>query len=221
MRLTRLVGFLGIVLFCAGQSLFAQSKQERKEQKERVVREIVDSGRIKIDVEQIVASGSSAGAITVLQAEYDLCNGHELAKRLPAGFNYAGVISYAGAVSGVLPPHWEKMPCPIMLFHGDADKTVPFEQAAMENLGGLWGSSAVAKSLENLQASYYFYKVENAGHEISGLPMSRNQYDIMSFLSRQVLGDENLAITTDERVPGDTIVRKDFTVQDYILDNLR
>jgi para-nitrobenzyl esterase len=51
--------------------------------------------------------------------------------------------------------------------------------------------------------------------------MSRNQYDIMSFLSRQVLGDENLAITTDERVPGDTIVRKDFTVQDYILDNLR
>ena len=43
MRLTRLVGFLGIVLFCAGQSLFAQSKQERKEQKERVVREIVDS----------------------------------------------------------------------------------------------------------------------------------------------------------------------------------
>ena len=32
MRLTRLVGFLGIVLFCAGQSLFAQSKQERKEQ---------------------------------------------------------------------------------------------------------------------------------------------------------------------------------------------
>ena len=109
-----------------------------------------------IDVEQIVASGSSAGAITVLQAEYDLCNGHEL-----------------------------------------------------------------AKSLENLQASYYFYKVENAGHEISGLPMSRNQYDIMSFLSRQVLGDENLAITTDERVPGDTIVRKDFTVQDYILDNLR
>ena len=135
-----------------------------------------------IDVEQIVASGSSAGAITVLQAEYDLCNGHELAKRLPAGFNYAGVISYAGAVSGVLPPHWEKMPCPIMLFHGDADKTVPFEQAAMENLGGLWGSSAVAKSLENLQASYYFYKVENAGHEISGLPMSRNQYVCAPFI---------------------------------------
>ena len=55
-----------------------------------------------IDVEQIVASGSSAGAITVLQAEYDLCNGHELAKRLPAGFNYAGVISYAGALDRIV-----------------------------------------------------------------------------------------------------------------------
>lgn len=54
MRLTRLVGFLGIVLFCAGQSLFAQSKQERKEQKEKVVREIVDSGCIKIDVDRAV-----------------------------------------------------------------------------------------------------------------------------------------------------------------------
>ena len=56
MRLTRLVGFLGIVLFCAGQSLFAQSKQERKEQKEKVVREIVDSGCIKIDVDRAVPS---------------------------------------------------------------------------------------------------------------------------------------------------------------------
>ena len=147
----------------------------------------------------------------------ELIQGFEKATGVKLNYQIVG----RRAVSGVLPPHWEKMPCPIMLFHGDADKTVPFEQAAMENLGGLWGSSAVAKSLENLQASYYFYKVENAGHEISGLPMSRNQYDIMSFLSRQVLGDENLAITTDERVPGDTIVRKDFTVQDYILDNLR
>lgn len=174
-----------------------------------------------IDAERIVASGSSAGAITVLQAEYDLCNGHALAERLPAGFNYAGVISYAGAVSDVLPPRWEKSPCPMMLFHGDADQTVPFEQAAIEGLGGLWGSSAIAKSLERLQVSYSFYKVENAGHEIANLPMSRNRYDIMSFLSRQALGDEPLAITTSERIPGDTIVRKDLTVQDYILNNLR
>lgn len=174
-----------------------------------------------IDPGQIVISGSSAGAITVLQAEYAISNNAELARRLPEGFNYAGVISYAGAVSDQAFPRWERMPCPIMLFHGDADKTVPFEQAAMADLGGLWGSASVARSLEDLGASFYFYTVENAGHEISGLPMDRNRYDIMSFLARQVLGREKLIITTHERIPGDTAVRKNFTVQDYIQDNLR
>ena len=69
MRLTRLVGFLGIVLFCAGQSLFAQSKQERKEQKEKVVREIVDSGCIKIDVDRAVPM---AGRSVNLTSPYSL-----------------------------------------------------------------------------------------------------------------------------------------------------
>ena len=55
------------------------------------------------------------------------------------------------------------------------------------------------------------------GMRISGLPMSRNQYDIMSFLSRQVLGDENLAITTDGTFLVIRSYGKIFTVQDYIL----
>lgn len=173
-----------------------------------------------IDLQQIVISGSSAGAITVLQAEYAISNGNELARRLPEGFNYAGVISYAGAVSDRAFPRWERMPCPIMLFHGDADRTVPYEQAVMADLGGLWGSVSVARSLADSGASYYFYTVENAGHEIAGLPMARNRYDIMSFLTRQVLGHEKLVLTTDERIPGDTTMRKNFTVQDYMQDNL-
>ena len=70
MRLTRLVGFLGIVLFCAGQSLFAQSKQERKEQKERVVREIVDSGRIKIDVDRAVPMAGKSVNLTSTRNMY-------------------------------------------------------------------------------------------------------------------------------------------------------
>lgn len=174
-----------------------------------------------IDPGQIAISGSSAGAITVLQAEYYLCNGGELANRLPADFNYAGVISYAGAVSSQAFPTWNRMPCPIMLFHGTADKTVPFEQAAIKDLGGLWGSASVARSLEDLGASYYFYKVGNAGHEIADLPMGRDRYAVMEFLTRQVLGGEKLVVTTDERVPGDTIRRTELTIQDYIQDNLR
>lgn len=174
-----------------------------------------------IDPEQLVISGSSAGAITVLQAEYYLCNEGELANRLPADFNYAGVVSYAGAVSSQSFPAWNRMPCPMMLFHGTADKTVPFEQAAIKDLGGLWGSASVARSLEDLGGSYYFYKVENAGHEIADLPMARDRYAVMSFLMRQVLGKEMLIVTTDERIPGDTIRRQELTIQDYIQENLR
>ena len=49
-----------------------------------------------VDKTRIVASGSSAGAITVLMGEYGICNGHPLARqKLPQDFNYAGVISYA------------------------------------------------------------------------------------------------------------------------------
>ena len=81
MRLTRLVGFLGIVLFCAGQSLFAQSKQERKEQKEKVVREIVDSGRIKIDVDRAVPM---AGRSVNLTSPYSLeIHGDSILSYLP------------------------------------------------------------------------------------------------------------------------------------------
>lgn len=174
-----------------------------------------------IDPGQIVISGSSAGAITVLQAEYYLCNGGELANRLPANFDYAGVISYAGAVSSQAFPTWSRMPCPIMLFHGTADKTVPFGQAVIKDIGGLWGSNSVATSLEDAGASFYFYKVENAGHEIADLPMARDRYAVMSFLMRQVLGKEMLIVTTDERIPGDTITKQELTLQDYIQENLR
>lgn len=54
MRLKRLVGVLGIALICTGQSLFAQSKQERKEQREMEVKETVESGRFTIDVNRAV-----------------------------------------------------------------------------------------------------------------------------------------------------------------------
>lgn len=64
MRLTRFVGFLGIALLCAGQSLFAQSKQERNEQKEKTVKEIVNSGRIKIDVNRAVPMGGRSVNLT-------------------------------------------------------------------------------------------------------------------------------------------------------------
>ena len=97
-----------------------------------------------IDPEKIVISGSSAGAITVLQAEYYLANAASLSAALPDGFNYAGVVAFAGAVLECEAPRWAKRPCPMMLFHGDADPVVPYEKAVIEPFGGLWGSASIA-----------------------------------------------------------------------------
>lgn len=174
-----------------------------------------------IDPDKIISCGSSAGAITVLQAEYALCNTQEIAKRAPADFHYAGVISLAGAIYDQDSIHWEKCPCPIMMFHGDADNIVPFEQATMDKLGGLWGSFTLAKSLDSIQSSFRFHQIKNADHEISERPLSSEQFDIMEFLIRQVLNKESLSIRVYESIPGDTTRAKKLTIQDYLSNNLR
>ena len=172
-----------------------------------------------IDPEKIVISGSSAGAITVLQAEYYRCNSHSLTARLPEGFRYAGVISFAGAISDKQKLHWQTLPCPVMLFHGNADGIVPFRKAHLPFLGGLWGSETIARNLESLDSPCHFYEIDNAGHEIASLPMTRNLYDIAAFLSRQVIDGKPLSVHTLETVPGAPAAKKRFTVIDYIRNN--
>ena len=45
---------MGIAFVIMGQSLFAQSKAERKEQLANQVTKIIDSGRFKIDVDRAI-----------------------------------------------------------------------------------------------------------------------------------------------------------------------
>ena len=183
-------------------------------------RYIVDNSKEwKVNPEQIVACGSSAGAVTSLQAEYEICNRTPLTQKLPDSFNYAGVISFAGAICSLGIPDWQELPCPIMLFHGNADRTVPFDKALLENMG-LWGSNFIVKQLQVKQSPYYFYLAEEAGHEMAGIPMDNNRYDILSFLDRFVLLRQKAFINTIETTPGKPETKKDFTLQDYIQNNL-
>ena len=59
---------------------------------------IDNAAELKIDPYNMVVSGSSAGAISVIQAEYEIANQTSWAKVLPKDFNYAGVMSFAGAI---------------------------------------------------------------------------------------------------------------------------
>lgn len=64
MKKFRLVLVLGIALLAGGQSLFAQSKKEKREQKEMQVKEMIESGRFMIDVNRAVPMSGRAVNLT-------------------------------------------------------------------------------------------------------------------------------------------------------------
>ena len=76
------------------------------------VRFIIDNAEtLGVDPSNIVLSGSSAGAMIALTAEWELVNRMPNASMLPEGFNFAGVMSFAGAIMrdrGT--PSWDSRP---------------------------------------------------------------------------------------------------------------
>ena len=147
---------------------------------------------LAINPKQIVVLGSSAGAITACQAEYAISNGWDVARRLPANFNYAGIISMAGAImDDGRQLEWAKEPCPIMMFHGNSDTNVPYEKISL--LGTrMFGSKVIAESLQQMGAPYWFYAANNVGHSLSWKPMYFQRDDMLEFANRMAFGDERL-----------------------------
>lgn len=144
-----------------------------------------------IDATKIIASGSSAGAIACLQAENYICNGNERAKILD-GFNYAGVISFAGAVfSASGAPSWKSEPCPMLLFHGNSDSNVPYNKASAMGVG-LYGSELIYKQMARRNAPCTLYSYAWRAHEIAIDPMSLNIHEVLDFIERCVRGERNL-----------------------------
>ena len=172
----------------------------------------------KIDPEMVVATGSSAGAVSVLQGEYYISNGHELAGKLPNGFNYAGIVGFAGAIFTVGDLTWPSVPCPIQMFHGDADSNVPYDKVT--ELGvGFYGSEYISTTLDSLPAPYYFYSETDAAHEIAVDAMVDNLDDIDFFLDQMVENKEPYQINTVLKVIGRPVKNKNFTILDYIKSN--
>ena len=172
-----------------------------------------------VDPKGVIACGSSAGAISVLMGEYGLCNRSEAAKALlPAGFNYAGVISFAGAIFSQGQPQWAGKPCPIQMFHGDADANVPYDQVSYEGIG-FYGSKYLAGQLTTMQSPHYFYSVENATHTVATTPMDDNREAILAFLNKLVRQQQPLILNTTQSQIGQATQPKDFTIMDYIRSN--
>jgi poly(3-hydroxybutyrate) depolymerase len=173
----------------------------------------------QIDPRRIIISGSSAGAITVLQAENGLCNSLPAAAVLPAGFRYAGVIACAGAIfSTDGKPHWDKAPAPIMFFHGDADSNVPYKKASLMGIG-YYGPQIITRQLDKLGSPYYFYSAQCVDHSLAVTPLEDKLDLILQFIRDYIDQGRRLRIRTDVEKIDCKGCKTRFSIRDYLSTN--
>lgn len=121
-----------------------------------------------VSADNIVISGSSAGAIAAMQAEYEVANRTAWASVLPGGFNYAGVMSFSGAIlsrEGLV--DYKSAPCPTLMLHGTSDKLVPYRQIKVFKLG-FFGGGKLVKRFQKFGYNYNMYHFMDYGHEVAG-----------------------------------------------------
>lgn len=122
----------------------------------------------KVDPTQIVITGGSAGAITCLQADYELGNRTVWARELPADFRFAGVIPFSGAIfsrEGKV-DYKVHAPAPTLFMHGTADKLVTYKQIRFGSLG-FFGAKPLAKRFAKLGYPYMIVRFEGIGHLVA------------------------------------------------------
>lgn len=158
-----------------------------------------------IDPQKIILAGSSAGAETVLNTAYQppYCYG------LDSGpVAYAGVISMAGAIPDTT-VIYDESAVPSLLFHGTADKLVPYGTAphhyCKKGSPGyliLNGSLTISKKLRALDVPCWLYTRCGAGHEMAVEPMTKYFDDIVDFCYTYVIkkdGTYRQTVIKDEK----------------------
>lgn len=123
---------------------------------------------IGIDPTKIALTGSSAGAITILQLDYCRANGLPQASALPEGWKPAAMIPYAGGVmcrkSDLKYP---SPPAPTLLIHGTKDKIVNYKGFGIPFHPKLFGSKTIDKKMRKQDIPHWFIRFEGIGHEVA------------------------------------------------------
>lgn len=132
------------------------------------LKNLLETKKYKINPNNIILMGSSAGAITVLQTDYALCNGYFNSGILPADFRPAGVISYAGAIFSHhgRPKYRNHAPAPTLFCHGTDDKLVIYKQTNIANLG-LFGTNSIVKEFKKKGYGHHVRRYPNLGHQVA------------------------------------------------------
>lgn len=128
---------------------------------------IDNAGEWDINPEKIIITGNSAGAITVLETDYNHANGLKESAVLPEDFRFAGVMAFAGAIlseDGKV-KYEKRAPAPTMMWHGTEDQIVINKKVELGKLG-LYGSYELAKRFEKFDHPYWLRRVVGAGHDV-------------------------------------------------------
>lgn len=149
---------------------------------------------LKINPQQIVLSGSSAGAIISLQCDYYMQNKHTLSQTLPKDFRLGGVVSFAGAIAAFDGKvRYKQQPSPTFFLHGTKDELVKYNKLMVFGKG-MFGSNALAKQFEKNQWPYQFIRFKNFGHEIAVIGYKEHVAEVVEFIRRFVVNQEQKQI---------------------------
>ena len=133
---------------------------------------------LHIDTSRIILTGSSAGAISVLQTDYCRANRMPAADALPATFRPAAVIPYAGGIyCQVGKLHYATPPAPTCMFHGICDRLVNYNSFRGSLCTALYGTNRVAKVFRKNGYSHWVLRYKDRGHEIAAaLPQTLTEF---------------------------------------------
>ena len=123
---------------------------------------------LDIDPSRIILTGSSAGAISVLQLDYCRANTLKDASELPAGWKPAAVVPYSGGIMcHKRDLKYETAPAPTMLMHGKKDKIVNYKSFGLPLSSKLFGSKKINKAMNRQEIPHWFISFEDVGHEVA------------------------------------------------------
>lgn len=147
-----------------------------------------------VDMDNVVISGSSAGAMISLSSELEACNRTVRAAILPEGFHFAGVMSFAGAImSDSGKPEYKRTPCPQLLIHGTEDGAVAYDKMGFGRWGMFGSSYLVEKVLAPAGYVYQFYRYVGHTHDMAANMMA-NWPEEKRFLEVSVMGKKPLIL---------------------------
>ena len=144
---------------------------------------------LEVDPANIVLSGSSAGAIIAMQAEWHICNRSGHHAMLPEGFNYAGVMPFSGAIlsrEGKI--KYAQAPAPTLFFHGTADKIVTYKSIRFFK-NRFEGAAPLSELFAKNDYNYNIYRYEGNRHEIASAFL-RSFPEQLRFLETNVIKGE-------------------------------